>query len=55
MEVVGIVVTTSVASSYHKDLLKLTSAILACEVFAPGQLLACPKEAIADPLSKYLQ
>ena len=23
--------------------------------FTPGQLLPCPKEAVADPLSKYLQ
>ena len=32
----------------------LTRAYLVCGVFAPGQLLPCPKLVLADPLPKHL-
>ena len=38
--------TTYVDNSYHNKLV--------CVVLAPGQLLPCPKEAIADLVSKHL-
>ena len=47
---VNIVETTYIEDSYHDNKLY----ILVCIVFSPGQLLPCPKEAVADPLSKYL-